>query len=99
MPLAWITGAGGLIGSYLQRTAPAHWTTRALTREILDLTNQSAVEQLFRRDQPTLVIHSAALSKSVACEKDPPLARRLNVEVTAHLSALAADIPFLFFST
>jgi dTDP-4-dehydrorhamnose reductase len=79
MPLAWITGAGGLIGSYLQRTAPAHWTARPLMREILDLTDISAVEQLFRKDQPALVIHTAALSKSIACEKDPPLARKLNV--------------------
>jgi dTDP-4-dehydrorhamnose reductase len=99
MSLAWITGAGGLIGSYLQRTAPAHWTTLALTRNILDLADKSAVEELFRKDQPALVIHSAALSKSVACEKDPPLARKLNVEVTAQLSALATGIPFFFFST
>jgi len=99
MPLAWITGAGGLIGSYLQRTAPAPWTTRALTRQDVDLTDQSAVERRFHDERPALVIHSAALSKSVACEKDPLLARKLNVEVTEHLATLAAGIPFLFFST
>jgi dTDP-4-dehydrorhamnose reductase len=99
MPLAWITGAGGLIGSYLQRTAPAHCTVSQLTRQDLDLTDRSAVEKRFREERPGLVIHSAALSKSVACEKDPPLARKLNVEVTQHLAALSADIPFFFFST
>lgn len=99
MPLAWITGAGGLIGSYLQRTAPAHWTIRPLTRHDLDLTEQTTVERRFREERPALVIHSAALSKSVACEKDPPLALKLNVEVTEHLAALSADIPFFFFST
>ena len=99
MPLAWITGAGGLIGSYLERTAPARWRARPLTRQILDLTDKTALEQLFRKDQPALVLHCAALSKSVACEKDPPLARELNVEVTQRLAALAADIPFFFFST
>lgn len=99
MPLAWITGAGGLIGSYLQRSAPAHWQVRGLTREALDLTDKTAVEQLFKTDQPALVIHSAALSKSVACEKDPPLAHKLNVEVTQQVAALAADIPLFFFST
>jgi dTDP-4-dehydrorhamnose reductase len=99
MPLAWITGAGGLIGSYLQRNAPAHWTTGPLTREMIDLTDRSAVEQLFRKDRPALILHCAALSKSVACEKDPSLARRLNVDVTRHLAGLSVDIPFFFFST
>jgi len=99
MPLAWITGAGGLIGSYLRRTKPAHWTARALTRSDLDLMDRVAVEQLFTKDQPALILQSAALSKSVACEKDPQLARKLNVEVTEHLTTLAAGIPFFFFST
>ena len=99
MPLAWITGAGGLIGSYLQRTAPAHWTIRALARQDLDLTDRAAVETRFREEQPALTVHCAALSKSVACEKDPPLARKLNVEVTKHLTALATGIPFFFLST
>jgi len=98
MPLAWITGAGGLIGSYLQRTT-THWTIRPLTRQDLDLTEPSTVERRFREERPALVIHCAALSKSVACEKDPPRARKLNVEVTGHLAALSADIPFFFFST
>ncbi len=99
MPLAWITGAGGLIGSYLQRNATVHWSVRALTRRDLDLTDRSAVERRFREEAPDLVIHAAALSKSVACEKDPPLARKLNVEVSEHLATLTAGIPFLFFST
>lgn len=99
MPLAWITGAGGLIGSYLQRTAPAHWTARGLTRQDLELTDRSAVEKRFCGETPALVIHAAALSKSVACEKDPSRARKLNVEVSEHLATLASDIPFFFFST
>ena len=96
MPLAWITGAGGLIGSYLQRTAPAHWTVRALTRPDLELTDRAAVETRFREERPALIVHSAALSKSVACEKDPALARKLNVEVTDHLTTFADGIPFFF---
>jgi len=99
MPLAWITGAGGLIGSYLQRTAPGHWSVCALTRRDLDLTDRSAVEKRFRVEAPALVIHCAALSKSVACENDPSLARKLNVEVSESLTTLAAGVSFFFFST
>src|SRR6185503_10854840 len=46
-----------------------------------------------------LVIHCAALSKTLACERNPAVARLNNVEVTRVLTELAADIPLLFFST
>lgn len=101
-PVVWITGAGGLIGNYLVQTAPqyaADWNAVGLTRAQLDLTDSDAVRQRFRRDQPRLLIHCAALSRSPACEQDPPLARKLNVDVTACLAELAADIPFLLFSS
>ena len=100
--IAWITGAGGLIGNYLVQHAasmPSAWQVRGITREQLDLTDFSAVRRAFREESPALVIHCAALSKSTICQQDPALARKLNVEVTASLAELAAGIPFLFFST
>src|SRR4051812_20510760 len=102
MALAWITGANGLIGNYLVRTAASHapgWKVRGLTRRDFDLTDFSAVRRAFSEDKPELVIHCAALSKSPACQANPSLARKLNVEVTQGLAELAADIPLLFFST
>lgn len=101
-PVAWITGAGGLIGHALATTGSAYapnWTLRPLTRPDLDLANFQAVAELFRHDAPGLIIHCAALSKSPECEAQPERARLLNVEVTAHLAQLAQDIPFVFFST
>lgn len=102
MKTVWITGAGGLIGSALARTAPggAHEIkVVALTRDRLDLTDAAAVRSEFRRQQPQLVIHCAALSKSPACEANPRQARNLNVGVTALLAELAAEIPLVFLST
>jgi len=99
---AWITGAGGLIGSYLARSAPAcapHLVVRPLTRAQLDLLDFNAVRQQFRDDAPDLVIHCAALSKSPECQKHPDLAWKLNVDLTATLADLARQIPLLFFST
>jgi len=99
---AWITGAGGLIGNTLVQTAATHapaWKPRGLTRVMLDLTDFSATRRLFAREQPALVIHCAALSKSPACQANPQLAHLLNVEVTRQLVELAADLPFVFFST
>jgi dTDP-4-dehydrorhamnose reductase len=99
---AWITGAAGLIGNYLVQTAPQFapgWRVRGLTRADLDLADFDAVHRTFHSDAPQLVIHCAALSKSPECQKNPGLARKLNVEVTAVLAELAADVPFIFFST
>lgn len=102
MALAWITGANGLIGSYLIRTAASHaqgWQVRGATRQDFDLTDYPAVRRTFSNDKPELVVHCAALSKSPACQANPALARKLNVEVTQVLAEMAADIPFVFFST
>jgi dTDP-4-dehydrorhamnose reductase len=98
----WITGAAGLIGNYLVQTAPKfapQFQVRALTRADLDLADFGAVREMFRKESPARVIHCAALTNTPTCEKNPALARKLNVEVTDVLAEIAADIPFLFFST
>jgi dTDP-4-dehydrorhamnose reductase len=98
----WITGGGGLIGNYLLRTAPSfvpNATVLGLTRAELDLTDAAAVRQQFERQQPQLLLHCAALSRSPECQANPALAHKLNVEVTARLADLAAAIPFVFFSS
>jgi dTDP-4-dehydrorhamnose reductase len=98
----WITGAGGLIGNYLVRSAPQYRPDArviALTRQGLDLADSAAVRAAFHRDNPQLVIHCAALSRSPDCEANPALARTLNVEVTTLLAELAAEVSFVFLST
>ena len=98
----WITGAGGLIGSYLVKAASKFAPDRqvaALTREQLDLKDFAAVSRAFAAQRPEAIIHCAALSRAAACESNPALASKLNVDVTRHLCELAADIPLFFFST
>jgi dTDP-4-dehydrorhamnose reductase len=100
--LAWITGANGLIGNYLVQTAPRFAPcrrVRALTRDQLDLLDFTAVRREFQKDQPQLVIHCAAVSTVADAQKNPELARRVNVEVTKLLAELAAEVQFVFFST
>ena len=101
-PTAWITGAGGLIGNYLVQSANAHapnWNVQGLTRQQMDLLDAAAVRRAFRDQRPQLVIHCAAMTRTPLCQAEPELAHRNNVEVTALLTELAADIPFFFFST
>ncbi len=99
---AWVTGAGGLIGSYLVRAASRHAPQRkviALTRSDLDITDFAAVERRFRAERPQLIIHCAAMSKSPDCQSSPALARTINVDATAHLASLAGEAGFVFFSS
>ncbi|MEY4703840.1 MAG: hypothetical protein RL042_23 [Nitrospirota bacterium] len=101
-PLALITGAAGLIGHYLLTAAPRwapQWEVLGLTRQDVDLTDAGTVRRFWRDLHPQAVIHCAAQSRTGPCQHDPTRARRINVEATALLAELSADIPFLFFSS
>ena len=102
--LLWVTGTGGLIGSHILDMAPAElpgWTVRGLSRANLDLLDETAVCEQFKRDSPSAIIHCAALSRSPACQADPALANALNVKVPSLLSKLTRDVGslLLLFST
>jgi dTDP-4-dehydrorhamnose reductase len=84
---AWITGAGGLIGSYLLRAAPREWKAQAVARDS------------WKGQPPDLLIHCAALSKAAACERQPELAHASNVELTHRWCDFASNTRLIFFST
>ena len=101
-PVALITGAAGLIGGYLARSAPRWvpgWEVRGVTRAEVDLTDRAQVQRLWNHHRLNLVLHCAALSRTGLCEQDPAQARLINVEATRVLATLARDVPFVFLST
>jgi dTDP-4-dehydrorhamnose reductase len=101
-PRAIITGAAGLIGQYLVKTAPRwapDWEVTGLSRADLELTETLDVGARIVALKPDLLIHCAALSRTKACEQDPDQAHRINVEATAHLAQLSKHIPFIFLSS
>lgn len=101
-PLALITGAAGLIGHYLLKTAPRwapRWEVRGITRQDVDLTDAGALRRFWCGLHPQAVIHCAAQSRTGPCQQEPMLARRINVEATSLLAELASEIPFLFLSS
>jgi len=100
--LAWVTGAGGLIGNYLVQVAPRFapdWQARGLTRAELDLLDFNTVRRAFREQRPQLVIHCAAMTRTPECQAQPKEAYRANVDVTALLAELAVELPLVFLST
>lgn len=101
-PRVWITGAGGLLGSYLLKTAPQFapgWQVVGLRRADLDLTDSAAVRARFMADPPSAVLHCAAVAHPPVCQRDPQLARRVNIEATCRLAELAAELPLFFCSS
>ncbi len=100
--LVWITGANGLIGNYLVQTAPKfapQLRARSLTREQFDLLDFERVKREFKKDKPQLIIHCAAISAISEAQKNPALAKKINIEAVKFLSELAAEIQLIFFST
>jgi dTDP-4-dehydrorhamnose reductase len=98
----WVTGAGGLIGNYLVQLAPRfapQFAAVGFTRSKVDLLDFATVRATLHAQPPTAIIHCAALSKSPDCQANPALAWKANVETTRVLAELAAEIPFVFFST
>jgi dTDP-4-dehydrorhamnose reductase len=101
-PLVLVTGAAGLIGHYLLNSAPRwapQWDVRGLTRQDVDLTDVNAVRGLWRDLHPHVVVHCAAQSRTGPCQKNPTMARDINVQATALLAELAGEIPFIFLSS
>ncbi len=97
-----VTGGGGFIGSHVVRLAPGFAPgaeVLAPLRRQLDLLDSHAVEAWFREHKPDVVIHCAALSRAVACDENPQLARLLNVDLVRQLVDMAADCRFVHLST
>lgn len=102
MKTAWVTGSNGLIGNYIVRSASQHaphWRLRAITRAQFDLLDFGSVEREFKMDRPGLVIHCAGVSSVAEAQKNPVLAKKINIEVTYFIAELARDIQFVFFSS
>ena len=81
-----ITGGGGLVASALARRFDHVY---ALKHAALDVTSRSGVEEIVERLRPDLIINTAVIGVD-ECERDPALARRVNVDGPANLAESAA---------
>lgn len=94
-----ITGSGGLLGGRLcEILAEAHEVIGlvrsrpappGITGLGADLRDAAATDARVREARPDLIVHCAALADVEACERDPLLAERENVDVTRSIAAAA----------
>jgi dTDP-4-dehydrorhamnose reductase len=97
-----ITGAGGLLGRALAPVfeAAGH-RVAALSRAVLDITDERAVHLAFAELQPQLVIHAAAYTKVDQAEAEPHIAEAINRFGTAIVAEVASRhrAPVVYVST
>ncbi len=94
-----ISGASGFIGSQLgQRMARDHEILGITFRssrplpfpaQPVDLTEERTVAFVVREFRPDVIVHSAALSRVLTCQKDAALAEAVNVGATGRLARWA----------
>jgi dTDP-4-dehydrorhamnose reductase len=106
-----ITGAGGLVGGRLAAVLAARFDVVAarhrsaspagLPSVPLDLLAPGDLERAWDQARPDAVVHAAALAEPDACERDPVLAGRLNVDATAQVARAChrAGARLVVFST
>jgi dTDP-4-dehydrorhamnose reductase len=93
-----VTGASGLLGTricqlatkqnYEVYSAHSEHMPQSGTPIKLDLTDNTALKQLFDKTKPDVVVHSAALTDVDRCEKEKDLAWKINVESTSNIAQL-----------
>ncbi len=111
-PTWLVTGAQGFLGAnagiYLRGKARTIGLTRTGATPNLfdegfagDLTDPDDIAKAIIGRRPSVVLHAAALASHEACEADPALAERINVDATRVLARAAqqAGAQFIYIST
>lgn len=80
-----ITGANGQLGRSLQRALRAH-DVIALGHAALDVSDARSVSEAMEAHRPETVIHSAALTDTTRCEREPEAAHAVNALGTQHIA-------------
>ena len=109
-----ITGANGFLGQHLTLYLADNFTVIATGRNDCkiptiknfefvkaELTNKKEVDALLQNIKPTIVIHTAAMSKPDECNNNKELCLLNNVTATEYLvqAANAIDAKFIYVST
>lgn len=96
-PVLLLFGATGFLGRRLLTSLAQHWRVIAASRNAegpdvvaLDLADPSSLARAFESVSPAAVVHAGGIADPDACEREPELARRVNVEAVKVLARLCA---------
>ncbi|SOB81124.1 dTDP-4-dehydrorhamnose reductase [Sphingomonas guangdongensis] len=87
---ALVTGANGQLGTALQRAVPADAHVVAVDMDVLDITDQAAVDAFVRDVAPNVIFNAAAYTAVDRAEQDEALALAVNATAVGYLSQAAA---------
>jgi len=97
-----VTGANGQVGTELILEGEKRGLQMLATGRVgLDITQQAAVSNFFKTQQPDVVINAAAYTAVDKAESEPELVYAINHDGTANLARACADngIPLMHIST
>lgn len=100
-----LTGANGQIGSEVQRKFNTddskEWNLIALNRGSLDITDDNAIQSIFTKFQPDLIINAAAYTAVDRAEQEKNQCYAVNVEGCKNLAKSCQEfaIPLIHLST
>ena len=80
-----VTGARGYIASYVQNLNKEKFNWIRMTRDEVDFSDPDAVEKFVKAQEFDICFHTAAIAATVACEENPELANKINVESTKRI--------------
>ncbi len=87
-----ITGATGFLGSRIKDYYKNQYEICTPSHREMEITDEDAVRMVFKREQPDLVIHCAAVSDTGKCEREPELSWKVNVDGCRNIAKAANDI-------
>ena len=85
-----ITGANGQLGWELQRIKPENWQAVKFNHAELDISDSAAVETVFQKYKPDLVINAAAYTAVDKAESEKDIAYKVNAEGVENVARASA---------
>lgn len=107
-PVLLLTGATGFLGRRLAGPFAKTWTVVRASRTAagpgaadLDLSDPDSIRRCFDAAAPRAVVHAGGMADPDLCEREPALARRVNVDAVKTLAGLcgASGARLVHFST
>ena len=84
-----VSGAGGFVGARIMTQLADRYTLCAFPKGMLAAADEAAVAELVRREQPDVILHTAAISDTGYSEQHPAESYRANVELPLWIAQAA----------